>query len=83
MCSKGFPNIKQKTVQCSQYPNHSHLKCTALVKYTYQRFSGRKDFLCQYCSHNSYIELTHNTYEKHVHDKQYGIFCDGCNLLTH
>ena len=26
--SKGFLNTKQKTVQCAQFSNHLHLKCT-------------------------------------------------------
>ena len=43
-CSKGFLNTKQKTVQCAQYSNHLHLKCTDLNKNTYQSFSGDKDF---------------------------------------
>ena len=37
-----------------------------------------KDFICQYSSHYSCI-----TCEKHVYDKEGGIFCDGCNLWSH
>ena len=36
------------------------------------------DFICQYCSRYSCI-----TCDRHVYDKQDGIFCDDCNIWTH
>ena len=38
-CSKGFLNIKRKTVQCTLRSNHLHLKFTDLDKNTYQSFN--------------------------------------------
>ena len=77
-CSKGFLNTKRKTIQCNQCSNPLHLEQKDLNKNNFKRFSGDKNFICQYCSHCSCI-----TCEKHVYDKQDGIFCDDCNLWTH
>ena len=53
---------------------------TDLNKNTYQSFSADKGFICQYCSHI----ITHALLVRsNVHDKQAGLFCNGCNLWTH
>ena len=74
--SKDFLNTKPKTVRCTQCSNH--LTCTGSNENNCQSIKGDKDFICQYCSH--YLRIT---CEKHVYDKQGGIFCDGYNLWTH
>ena len=75
---KGFSNTKQKAVQCPQFSNHLHLKCTGLIKNTHQSFSGDKDFICHYCSRYSCT-----TCEKHMYDNQDGNFYYDCNLWAH
>ena len=78
-CTKGFSSSRQKSLTCTSCSSTLHLKCTLITNNDYSLYkSGEKDFVCQYCSDFRCISCN-----KHVYDKQEGIFCDGHYFWVH
>ena len=78
-CTKQFSSSRQKSLTCTTCFSSLHLKCTHIAKNDFTVYKkGEKNFVCQYC-----MDFRCMSCNKHVYDKQQGIYCDGCCVWIH
>ena len=74
ICTKGFLSERQLRLTCTQCSSLLHLKCTGLTKQNYSAYKkGKKDYVCLFC-----LDYKCIIRDRHVYDRQEGVFCDGC-----
>ena len=74
--TKKIASNSDKHIQCCRCSFFLHPRCSGLRHTDY--VNKNKNYVCQCCT-----EYTCLRCNRHVYDKQDGIYCDGCNFCVH